>query len=211
MSGRTRKFDWDEARRLYADGVPIRQIAERMNVSWSGVQRVVVPGSMERARASTSAWHEANRQPCVTGCGNTVTYVGARYHKGHCRRCASLARGTTARDTELQCMTCREWKPDDDFPRDLSQKYARRGRAVQCRVCQTVARQEYRERHKVPCVGCGAPALPPNEKTTHGAGKPRCRSCLYEWMRLPEQREASRRRFLDRVRRTADRSHGRSR
>ena len=75
------------------------------------------------------------------------------------------------------CFKCREWKADEGFPHKNSGGLRRRGRSNYCRSCETIARQQYRERIKVPCVGCGKPALPQSEKGTRGRAEPRCRSC----------------------------------
>ena len=146
--GAPRRFDWGEARQLYGDGVSITEIARRLGVSWAGVQRVVVPGRLERSRLTSDAWASTNGKPCIEGCGRTVSYVGSRYHSGRCRECASVALATTATPTTLQCCSCREWKPDEEFPHNRAEKFGRRGRHNQCRVCQTAARRDHRQRNR---------------------------------------------------------------
>lgn len=168
----TRKFDWHEAKRLRGEGLTYRQIADRLGVSDTAVMRACDPWFRERMEKTTSAWVRGARCP---DCGTQTT----RQRKGEdhrCRRCDSIRRGTTARDGELLCTVCREWKPDDAYPHSREEKHARRGRHGSCRVCLTVARREYRNRHKVPCAtGCGRQVMAPNEQRPGRPGV--CRSC----------------------------------
>lgn len=199
MSGRVyvRKFDWDEARRLRAEGLTLQAIAERFGVSPTAITFAVVPGAYAAARGRR-AEYQRNGGNCVD-CGTRLSHNYSRPVR-RCKPCASLAQATTATDTELRCYSCHEWKPDNDYPYSRSAYRNRRGRHGTCRACHTLRRQAYRERHKVPCVGCGKPALPPNEKTSGGGSQPRCRDCFHEWQaefqRQPEQREAARQRAL---------------
>lgn len=177
-----RKFDWEEARRLYADGVSQYEIGRMLGVSQAAVSRVVVPGQMEKSNARAAAWSRA-QVPCIEGCGRTCTRIAAKYHSGRCVQCSAIRLATTARDGELQCHTCKEWKPDESFPHNRTEKYGRRGRHTNCRLCATVSRREYRNRNKVPCAdGCGRLVLAPNEQETSARSKGYtatgcCRSC----------------------------------
>lgn len=143
-----RKFDWDEAKRDHAAGVNIQTLADRYGVSYTAVYRVVVPGVNERMRANLKRFEENHRVPCIEECGRTVSYIGARYHGGRCVECATLAKATSVRPAELQCATCREWKPDDAFPNNRQENGARRGKHAQCRPCQTIARRSHRQRNR---------------------------------------------------------------
>lgn len=130
-----RKFDWDEAARLYESGVSGTELARRYHVQHAAVYNALRKLGVE--------------------CRNTATSV---------------------RPDALRCVTCHEWKSDEDFPLDAGGRKARRGRHKECRPCGTISRQKYREQRKVPCIGCGKAALPPGEK----AGRspfPRCRDC----------------------------------
>ncbi len=103
--------------------------------------------------------------PCIDDCGRIVAHMPTR--TGRCKACAYRRMVVTVRPDTLRCYSCRKWKPDEEYPSDTRQ-LARRGRDGRCRACNTKNRQTYRERHKVPCVACGAPRLPANEK---GAGR----------------------------------------
>lgn len=173
--GYQRRFDHDEARRRYAAGESVAALAREYGVTESAVYLVVSAKQAASARALHERYRTADR---CERCG-AVKSLFSRYTSGSrlCRSCAMDDRATSVREGELRCSSCGEWKPDDDFPRNRSARLRRRGRHNQCRSCQTNARQAYRERHKVPCVGCGAPALPPSEKGPKGASFPRCREC----------------------------------
>jgi ribosomal protein L37AE/L43A len=169
-----RKFDWDEARQLYVSGVALKDIAERFGVTYNAVRLAVNDEARKRAREYLANWQRSGVCP---DCG-TQTTRRATTGDTRCIDCASRRRATSVRSTALLCSGCRKWKPDDDFPLNrVKRGKQRRGRHNFCRACSTKARQDYRERHKVPCVSCGKPALPPSEKGTHGAAFPRCRSC----------------------------------
>ena len=53
---------------------------------------------------------------------------------------------SSAAPGSLRCVTCQEWKNDDDFPRNRATNIVRRGRHKQCRACNTVAKRSYRAR-----------------------------------------------------------------
>jgi hypothetical protein len=177
-----RKFDWDEASRLYNQGVSLVEIGRRLGVSYTAVRRIVVPGVKEVHDAHALA-RSAAPVPCIEGCGRTCTKIAAIYHSGRCVECAAIRQATTAREGELQCYVCREWKPDEDFPHNKSEKFGRRQRHTVCRPCGTIARREYRNRNKVPCAdGCGRMVLAPNEQASSAKQKGYtatgcCRSC----------------------------------
>lgn len=173
-----RKFDWDEARDRRAAGESVRSLAAEYGVSRTAIRRAIDPATYAQMAETTSRFMRSGT--CVD-CGGQCS----RYHE-RCIPCQARSQATTARDGELQCMICREWKPDAAFPRNRSEKHGRRGRHGRCRSCDTKERQAYRERMKVPCVFCGSPTLPPSEKPTHGAAFPRCRTCSYA-RRVPGQ------------------------
>lgn len=193
---RPRTFSWDEAKRLRSQGLTYREIANHLGVSDSAV--VFACDDRQRAMAENYKAEWQRRNTCVD-CGKR-TSRNRLGHVSRCLSCSAKARATTVRETTLRCSSCGEWKPDNAFPYSRAARQTHRGRHQQCRACQTIARRAYRNRHKVPCVGCGKPALPPSEKGTHGTSQPRCRDCMYDWMRLPEQREAARKRALARRR-----------
>jgi hypothetical protein len=136
-----RRFDHDEAKRLYADGWPLPRLAQRYGVSYNAVWELCVPGARER---KTEAMRRRYRQPCPGGCGRLV-WTNIKGRSGLCPRCADAARATTARTGELLCARCGEWKQDEAFPHRHA-AIVRRGRATECRPCQTASRRE--RRHK---------------------------------------------------------------
>lgn len=169
-----RKFDYDEARQRYADGEHPRDLAAEYGVSMNRVRQVVIPEEGQRAAERARQWIYSGTCPI---CGGPATRTGGQ---SRCRECFNVAQATSVRPDELRCPTCGEWKPDEDFPFNAGGRKLRRGRHQSCRPCLTKLRQNYRERHKVPCVVCGKPALPPSEKRTSGAPFPRCRECYDE-------------------------------
>ena len=176
---RARKFDRSEMDRLLAGGFTQTEVARELGVTSSAISQAVRrrdPGRKTEMNRYQREWQrEHKRKPCKAGCGRLVWQIGNR--SGMCRRCYELARNEDVRPSMLRCSDCGEWKVDDQFPRQRA-RIVRRGRATQCRVCQTIARQDYRERHKQPCESCGSPALPPNEKGLRGRrDRVLCRAC----------------------------------
>jgi hypothetical protein len=88
-------------------------------------------------------WQRSGKCP---DCGAQTTRHNAVKDR-RCHHCASIAQATTVRDGELRCVTCKEWKPDDQFSSD-KRKIARRYRHRQCRACSTKARRDYRHRNR---------------------------------------------------------------
>jgi hypothetical protein len=175
--GAPRRFDHDEAYARWLAGESQTAIAASYGVSQAAVSQAVLRHDPAK-RAALNAYHRAYqrerlRKPCVRGCGRLAWH--GRGREGVCIPCTAAARTTTVRETELLCTKCDEWKPDEAFPHGHGK--ARRGRHSLCRTCQTRERQDYRERHKVPCVHCGAPCLPFSEKGARAADTGLCRAC----------------------------------
>lgn len=155
MSGRVyeRKFDWGEARRLRASGIPYAKIAEQLCVSYAAVRYAC--DARAYAVSRLNQWSAQRRGTCVD-CGAQIS-SNASVPAARCISCASVAAGTSAREAELYCANCNEWKPDNDFPFSRAATSVRRGRHQSCRTCQTVLRRQRRDKNKVPCAnGCGA-------------------------------------------------------
>lgn len=176
-----RRFDWDEARRLRRTGMSYAEIARRVGVSPHAVKRAC-DAHYRNADALRQSLYQ--RGTC-SECGEPCSWNRYRQEKPICRDCSHVKKATSVRPDSLYCASCREWKHDNEFAFSRSASKPRRGRHRQCRACQTEARQAYRERHRVPCACCGAPALPPNEKGPRGAPYPRCRACFHTG-RVPE-------------------------
>lgn len=140
-----RTFDWEEARRLHEEeGLSVRAIARRLGVSTTAMYFAVNPQTYERAKALNAAWQ---RSGTCEECGGPCTRKAAAYRRGVplCHRCAAFAyQATNVRPGEQRCITCREWKPNWEFPRNKSRLT---GRHSECTPCQTKARTEWRRRH----------------------------------------------------------------
>lgn len=138
-----RKFDWEEARARHAAGETIVALAREYGVSNTAVRHALFPAE-RRANAERIA--KIQRSGTCPDCGGPSSF---NYTSGshRCRTCDARAKATTAREGELLCCTCKEWKPDEDFPWNRSRTLGRRGRHAQCRCCLTIARREYRHRN----------------------------------------------------------------
>jgi hypothetical protein len=178
-----RKFDHEDARRRHQAGESISSLAQEYGVSHNAVLLVV----SDQARATRRAYEEWQKTAGrCRRCGAPMHIVSFYRGSRFCRDCALDNLATSVGDGVLRCTTCREWKPDEDFPRNRREPKRRRGRHHQCRACCTRRRQEYREKNKVPCIGCGTLVLRPSEKGRRRAPWPRCRSCAQRGIR-PEQ------------------------
>ena len=138
-----RRFDWDEARRRHAAGESLTALAHEYGVSPMAVYYAVNDEARARMAARNGRWV---REGVCPDCGTQTTRHNAREDR-RCRNCSAIAQATTVRDDELQCVTCKEWKPDDQFPGDRK-RIARRGKHRQCRTCQTKARRDHRHRNR---------------------------------------------------------------
>lgn len=152
-----RKFDHDQARKLYKEGASVYSLARRFNVTTNAVRRVLDPEIRRRMDATTRRY--AMQGVCQL-CGRDDISNNATV----CRDCMPIYYATTVREDTLLCSKCHKWKPDEDFQLTPSKRlHARRKRRYQCRACMNKARQDYRERTKVPCVECGQPRSGPSE------------------------------------------------
>lgn len=146
-----RKFDWDEARARREAGESYAAIARALGVSATAIRFACDPGEYARARRGNALFQRSG--VCVD-CGGACSRNCSR-PVSRCGRCAALALVTSVRPDALQCVGCREWKPDDAFPSNRAEPH-RRNRHGQCRACQTRNKRAYRERTRVPCsTGCG--------------------------------------------------------
>jgi hypothetical protein len=169
---RPRKFDWDAAKRMRKSGMTYPAIAEHFGVSVTAIARVC--DSRYRSRMDAAAAAYQRRGVCVD-CGTRISSNVSR-PVYRCKPCSALHRATNVRDTELRCVTCKEWKPDNDYPYSRSARPTHRGRHKTCRTCLTGLRRDYRDKHKVPCAnGCGTLVLAPNEQRVGGTGM--CHRC----------------------------------
>lgn len=139
-----RKFSWDEATKLRKSGLTLKAISKRLGVSYSAVWFALNPEARAKSSARTVEWQ---RQGICPDCGATAT----RFRGGkqcRCRACGIRAMATSAREAELHCSNCDEWKPDEEFPHNRGETVSRRGRHSLCRQCNTIVRRSYRERNR---------------------------------------------------------------
>ena len=140
--GRPRQFDWDQARRLRAEGIPVAEIAERFGVSTTSVYFATNDEQRERQYRMLSERAYWRTGACVD-CGTPVS----RFRPGsRCRDCNAKNMAFTVRDDCLLCTRCDRWLPDDNFPGGKA-SMQRRGRHSLCRPCQTETRREWRQRN----------------------------------------------------------------
>jgi hypothetical protein len=145
-----RQFDHEECARLRAED-PERwtypELAAHFGVSVVGIQRILNPRLRERMQEHVNAYARRQRRPCLGGCGTLVWMHGGKSRSGYCLRCVSaLIAAPNVRETELRCLKCGEWKPDDQFYRRTS-NHARRGRVTHCKPCAAVDRADHRRRN----------------------------------------------------------------
>jgi hypothetical protein len=175
---RPRSFDYDEASRLRQEGMTLTDLALHFGVSLHAVKYATDPDFRERANEESRRRAKEGRATCLGGCGRLVYphFPSRPQWTGYCNTCYAARSTDTVRTKTLRCTRCDRWKPDESFPH-RSSNIARRGRAVHCRPCQTLARQDYRERHKIPCDQCGKPRLPHREKGNRVQDSGLCKTC----------------------------------
>jgi DNA-directed RNA polymerase subunit RPC12/RpoP len=134
---RARKFDWDEARRLHAEGLTYVEIGRRLGVTDMAIRFACDPEARTRANAYHDAWQRSGQCP---DCGaQTTRRAGGVYAR--CRDCASRARVKVI-DGTAYCPTCDTWKPLDQFSR--SGRSPARGVHKECRPCDSARRRRWR-------------------------------------------------------------------
>lgn len=178
--GGPRRFDHDEARRLYAEeGLSYAQIGIRLGVSASAVEQVVSGSRYRRDVVARNREYQRRRYRGAGACLDCGAPIwGGAHARRHprCTDCAAKLAAVTVRDDALRCSECGEWKADTAFPNAKGRR-ARRYRHSICRACSAAARQRARERRKQPCESCGNPALPPSEKGAAAADRVLCVAC----------------------------------
>lgn len=176
--GRARTFDWDEARRLRANGHTLKELAARYGVTVWAIVLATDDRARIRSQNAAAEWNARHGNPYsydLCACGQHKKKAAAR-----CMDCHLLATANNVTDDagDLWCNTCKTYRPTSEFP--FSSSSSRRAfRRHMCRACDTKARQANRQKRREPCVGCGSPALPASEKGTKGGMVPRCRACFH--------------------------------
>lgn len=151
-----RKFDWDKARALHAEGRTIYSIAKELGVAWSAIKRVVDPETARRMNEAHDRWQKSGicfycGVPCLP-----ATHPSQRGDVTRCHDCAMRASRTCWFENDdgtltVRCALCKEWRPESDFPPQLRIRYdageSPHGGTRSCRVCSAAARRLYRATH----------------------------------------------------------------
>ena len=149
-----RRFDHDEARRLYAEGWSLAQLARRFGVRYQSIKLAVDPAHREqRNNWRREHYLESGRCPeCgapVWGHMRAATSMNGYVRKGRCADCAHRARATSVRPTTLRCHACHEWKTDEEFSPLRAKGKFRRRRHIECKPCAAARRRAERARKRV--------------------------------------------------------------
>jgi hypothetical protein len=174
--GAPRKFDWDKARRLRKRGWTYAAIAREAGVTEVAVLRVCNPDVRARMADNLAMRQQATCEECGGPCSYNATNVrrGRTNPDGRtlCRSCRYTemrSRRYRINETtgihEARCSRCKEWQPINEYTRNALEPD---GIHLRCSSCQTTERTAYRQRHKVPCEGCGTPV--------EGRGRPNSRT-----------------------------------
>ena len=141
-----RRFDHDEARARRAAGETYAALASEYGVSVTAIMRVCNAAYRAAQDARNATWQRAGACPVCGGPATRYRLSGGGAYQHRCRSCANKEMATSVREDALHCSTCREWKPDECFPRNRAGGMLRRGRHNHCRHCQTTQKRAYRER-----------------------------------------------------------------
>lgn len=139
-----RKFDWDEARQLRAQGWSWQRLADRFGVSTTAVARVCDEATRERLAANLERWQ---RGGVCDDCGGPMNRISRRAGSKRCKSCAYQAALTTVRGDSVWCYDCKQWKPRSEFQANRSTRKTAGGIHRQCRACNTAAKREWRHRN----------------------------------------------------------------
>jgi hypothetical protein len=142
MTPLPRKFDWDEARRMRAEGMYYSAIGRALGVSETAVRRALDPAVRQKMHTAVLEWTRKNkRAPCKGGCG-TLVWTQTSGRKGYCLTCSGAQRATVGvGEGVLECAKCGEWKADEEFY-SRPTAVVRRGRRTVCKVCDNTGRVE---------------------------------------------------------------------
>lgn len=147
--GRPRKFDHDEARRLYRAGWTKTELARFFGVSHPSIANVVD----ERVARAQREWHKAifaaTCDECGGACSKNWYAERVRLDRTLCQKCYSTLlseEALLARHDEhgnLRCGHCGAYKPLEEYRIGPSGSPFKR-----CRLCETEARRDWRHRNR---------------------------------------------------------------
>lgn len=141
---RPRTFDWDEARRLRAEGLAYRAIAARVGASYGAVRLACDDEARENRKRYDRPTHL-----CRCGVLCRKNYKNGVLLPARCKDCRDEDQATSVRPDTLRCWRCRKWKTDENFSRSASgQSPRRRGRTAICKPCAVIKTRERRARQK---------------------------------------------------------------
>lgn len=147
--GPPRRFDWDEARRLRAEGWTLVALAERFSVSRAAIVFATNDAARKRAHERVTAKFRMICDDCGGPCSHNFWARTGRHDRIVCQKCAGVRRSEEAllsrmnEDGDLACSQCGEYKPMDAFSGN-GRGYPR----SECRSCETIRRQAWREANR---------------------------------------------------------------
>lgn len=153
--GRARKFDWDEARRLRAQGMTYAAIAAQLGVTSTAVALACDDRARAMAWARSAEYQRQHGNPFMY---DTCACGGRKHTRAkRCRACWEADhRKQIDEHGNLWCHHCKRYLAPRSFSADFRLMETRKGRRRVCTECDTKMRREYTEAHKVPCAnGCG--------------------------------------------------------
>lgn len=139
-------FDWDEARRMRADGMSYGQIAERMGVTRNAIARVCTQDAYdEHARLSFRRRDNYSEGKKCPGCARPIVNRATRCESCHHDAIVARARERIVNEEGwFWCAECGTHKPPSAFGKGNVR--ARNGKRSICRECETSRTRRYRQR-----------------------------------------------------------------
>lgn len=141
-----RRFDWDEARRLRRETwMTYAELGAHFGVSGSAVRLACDERARQKQAEATRRYQTGSCIDCGGRAGINRSNIRRGRDHGRCKPCSIIAATTSAREGELRCWECREWKPDEEFSRHPGHP-GRRFRLGRCKRCDHAARTDRRRR-----------------------------------------------------------------
>ena len=190
----TRRFDYEDARRRYAAGERVADLAAEYGVTTTAVYHALTP---ERHNQRLAANKRRRTGVCEVCGGPAMRFIGAKLARNPdgrlvCQVCRSRLRRErlryddagaliAVRCSHLDCAAGDQWQPPTNFgPGPRFRDVRDGGIKDHCRACDTRQRQEYRARHRKPCEGGCGTMVEGKGRPNRGAAADRpflCRQC----------------------------------